>query len=140
MKFSTREIGDTCRFAKFNTREKSVFKNFRESPNLISAKFNTFKVLTITKIRHNEILNQNMNKNNSFSLPFNWINIKGFRIVDYVEIKAKYIYILSFSKSSTVELLDTEEGFSTRSEIKLQNYLTLIKPVKRFTFLDVSFI
>ena len=34
-KFSTREIGNTCRFAKFNTREKSMFKKIRESRNLI---------------------------------------------------------------------------------------------------------
>ena len=40
----TREIGYTCRFAKFNAREKSVFKKICESRNLIPAKFNTFKV------------------------------------------------------------------------------------------------
>ena len=44
MKFSTREIGYICLFAKFNTREKSVFKKIRESRNLIRAKINTFKV------------------------------------------------------------------------------------------------
>ena len=43
-KFSTREINYKCRFAKFNTREKSIFKKFRESRNLIRAKLNTFKV------------------------------------------------------------------------------------------------
>ena len=43
-KFSTREKGDTCRFAKFNTCEKFVFKKIRESRDLIPAKFNTFKV------------------------------------------------------------------------------------------------
>ena len=31
----THEIGYTCRFAKFNTREKSVFKKIYESRNLI---------------------------------------------------------------------------------------------------------
>ena len=40
-KFSTHEICYKCRFAKFSNREKSIFKKFRESRNLIRAKLNT---------------------------------------------------------------------------------------------------
>ena len=43
-------IGYTCRFAKFNTCEKSVFKKICESRNSIPAKFNTFKVTTLIKV------------------------------------------------------------------------------------------
>ena len=35
----TREIGYTCRFAKFNTREKTVFKKIHESRNLIPLRY-----------------------------------------------------------------------------------------------------
>ena len=47
-----REIGYTCRFAKFKTREKSVFTKSRESRNLIPLKSNTFKVYNFILLRY----------------------------------------------------------------------------------------
>ena len=47
-KFSTREIGDTCRFAKFDTREKFVFKKICESRNLITLRYYLIFFIRIT--------------------------------------------------------------------------------------------
>ena len=51
-KFSIRELGYTCWFAKFKTREKSVFTKSRESRNLIPLKSNAFKVYYFILLRY----------------------------------------------------------------------------------------